>query len=398
MSKPTSPYTIEMQPGKAALWSKRKPLLSKLDIELIERCNNDCIHCCINLPVGDRDAKRREMNTEQVKRILDQAAELGALQVRFTGGEPLLRQDFEELYLYARRLGLKVLIFTNGRLISPELADLLQHVPPLVPMEITIYGMQRQSYEAVSQAPGSFEQFQRGIRLLLERGVSFVVKCALLPPNQEEIEEFEDWARKTVGMREHPSYAIFLDLRGRRDSEEKNQQIRELRFTPEAGLAILKRDPARYRKGMIEFCSKFMGPPGEKLFNCGAGLGGCVDAYGRLQMCMMLRDPETTVDLIHSERPEPLFQALSETFVHYRQMKAIHPEYLRRCARCILKGLCEQCPAKSYAEHGVLDQPVEYLCQVAHAQARDLGLLAEDEFGWQVENPQERIARLAVQV
>ena len=42
-----------------------------------------------------------------------------------TGGEPLLRPDFAEIYLYARRLGLKVVLFTNARPITPELADLL---------------------------------------------------------------------------------------------------------------------------------------------------------------------------------------------------------------------------------------------------------------------------------
>ena len=58
-----------------------------------------------------------------------------------------------------------------------------------------------------------------------------------------------------------------------------------------------------------------------------------------------------------------------------RELRATNPEYLRRCARCFLKGLCEQCPAKSWAEHGTLDTPVEYLCEVAHAQARWLGWL-----------------------
>ena len=106
--------------------------LGYLDIELTERCNNNCIHCCINLPANDRAAKAREMTTEQVKSILTEVVALGCLEVRFTGGEPLLRPDFEEIYLFARRLGLKVLIFTNSCLITPRLANLLAHIPPLM--------------------------------------------------------------------------------------------------------------------------------------------------------------------------------------------------------------------------------------------------------------------------
>ena len=84
--------------------------------------------------------------------------------------------DFEELYLCARRLGMKVLLFTNARLITPHLADLFARVPPLVPIEITVYGMRQESYEAVTRTPGSFAQFRRGVNLLLERKVPFIVK------------------------------------------------------------------------------------------------------------------------------------------------------------------------------------------------------------------------------
>ena len=88
--------------------------LEQLDIELTERCNNDCIHCCINLPANDAEAQRRELTTQQIRDIFGQAAELGCLQVRITGGEPLLRDDFAELYLVARRLGLRVQLYTNA--------------------------------------------------------------------------------------------------------------------------------------------------------------------------------------------------------------------------------------------------------------------------------------------
>jgi len=59
-----------------------------------------------------------------------------------------------------------------------------------------------------------------------------------------------------------------------------------------------------------------------------------------------------------------------------------------------LKGLCEQCPAKSWTEHGTLDTPVEYHCQVAQAQARALGLLQEKECPWEVKNWRERIKQI----
>ena len=369
--------------------------LAYIDIELTERCNNNCIHCCINLPENDRAARAREMTTRQVKGLLTEAAALGCLQVRLTGGEPLLRPDFEEIYLFARRLGMKVLIFTNARRITPHLADLLAKVPPLVPMEITVYGMRRRSYEAVSRAPGSFGEFRRGVDRLLERGVPFVVKGALLPPNRDEIGEFEAWARTIPRMDRPPDYAMTFDLRHRRDDPSKNRRIASLRVSPEEVLAMATQNPEAYRKEMQAFAAKFMGPRGDRLFTCGAGSGLCVDTYGRAQPCMLFRVPEWTVDLAaegDGSRWAPLQYAL-RFFERLSTLRAANPEYMRRCAVCFLKGFCEQCPAKSWAENGTLDTPVEYFCELAHVQACWLGWLAADEKAWNVVDWRARIGR-----
>lgn len=383
--------------------------LGQLDLELTERCNSNCVHCCINRPANDAWALSCEMTTAQVNGILRQAVDLGCLQVRFTGGEPLLRPDFADLYLYSRRLGLKVLLFTNARLLTPELADMFSAIPPRVPIEITVYGMRRESYEAVTRSPGSFDQFRRGLDLLLERQVPFVVKSVVLPQNKHEMAEFEAWAKTLPGMTRPPAYGLFLDLRHRRDDADRNAAIEAMRLPPGEALSILARDPAKYQRDQTEFAARFLKAPHDRLFSCGAGHGICIDAYGRAQPCLGLRAPELTCNLIPGPvsggvgAPAKVADAaeinltnlnLSEALVRfqqYREMGAENPEYLRRCARCFLKGLCEQCPAKSWTEHGHLDTPVNYLCEVAHAQARFLGWLGEDEYAWEVMNWQERI-------
>jgi radical SAM protein with 4Fe4S-binding SPASM domain len=383
-------YVVKQDIGKTSLWKHSKPpLISRLDIELTERCNNNCCHCYINLQKNDASAKDRELSTIQWKEIFKEAAGLGCMSVRFTGGEPLLREDFEELYIFARKLGLKVLIFTNATLITPHFAELFSRIPPLEKIEITVYGMKKKSYEAVSRVPGSFESAWRGINLLLEKNIPFVVKGALLPFNKDEIDEFEAWALTIPWMdKRSPSYSMFFDLRCRRDGD-KNKLIENLRLSPEDGIKILTRHKDKYIKGMKEFCSKFMHPSGDRIFSCGAGCGGCVDAYGYFQPCMMVRYP----DLVYNLKNGSLKDALEKFFPEIRRMKSKNPDYLNRCARCFLKGLCEQCPAKSWMEHGTLDTPVEYLCEVAHAQARFLGMVKEGEKAWEVTGWKERIKR-----
>ncbi len=383
-----SKYVRTVSSNKAELWRKLNSRLTHLDMELTERCNNNCLHCLINLPEHDAKAQAAELTTAEIKDILKQAAALGCFKVRFTGGEPLLRPDFPDIYLYAKRLGLKVLIFTNATLIKNPLIQLWLKYPPGEKIEVTVYGMTQESYEAVSRAPGSFHAAFQGMDLLLQNNIPFVVKSAFLPQNRRDVDAFEAWAKSIPWMDKPPRYAMFLDLRNRHDSDSRNERIKNLRVSPQDGLDLLTRDANAYKQGMRDFCEKFTKPPGDKLFACGAGhKSGTVDAYGRFQMCMLLRHPDFTYDL----RSGSLEDALDNVFPKLLQTRAQNAEYLQKCAKCFLKGVCEQCPAKSWSEHGTLDTPVSYLCEVTHAQTRYLGLLDENEFAWQVENWQQRL-------
>jgi len=372
---------------KAGLWSRGGPRLSHLDIELTERCNNNCLHCYINRPAGDEKARRREMSAARVGEILREAASLGCLGVRFTGGEPLLRDDFEEIYLYARKLGMKVVILTNGTLIVPRIAGLLARIPPLAPLEITLYGMTRKSYEAVTRTRNSFGKAMAGVNRLLEKNIPFVVKGAFLPANADEIRAFDAWAETIPGMDKPPSLSIFHVLHARRE-RSKNRVIRYVRPVPEAGVKVLTRDPGAYLKGLRMFLKAFAGKRDERLFTCGAGMDSCsVDAYGRLQPCLLVRHPETVYDLDGGS----LKDALDNFFPAIRKRKAGNPSYLERCARCPLRGFCEQCPGNSWMEDGTLDGPVDYFCEVAHVQAKVLGLLKSEEKAWEIADWEKRL-------
>ncbi len=178
------------------------------------------------------------------------------------------------------------------------------------------------------------------------------------------------------------------DLRGHRDSEVKNKHIKNLRLAPPEVISLLDQNRTLYFKEMQTFCSQFIGPPAQRLFSCGAGSSsGCVSADGYFQPCLLLRHPQTIYNLKNGS----LRGALTRFFPEVRKIKALHSDYLDRCARCFLKGLCEQCPAKSWMEHGTLDTPVNYLCEIAHAQAQYLGLLNGNENAWEVSDWKDRI-------
>src|SRR5512143_2978103 len=153
---------------QAGLDRRRVPLEGTL--ETTYRCNLACVHCYVNLPAGSREARQRELSLDRLFALVDEIVEEGSLFVLFTGGEVLVRPDFPQLYLHARSKGLLVTIFTNGTLVTDAVADLLAEHPP-EKVEISLYGMTKETYERVTRVPGSVEKCLAGMRRLVGRGL-----------------------------------------------------------------------------------------------------------------------------------------------------------------------------------------------------------------------------------
>src|SRR2546423_4332414 len=155
-------------------------------IELSHRCPLNCSHCYNNLPMGDAAARGREMSTADHYRLLDELAELGCLWMLYTGGEIFARRDFLDIYTYAKKKGFIVTLFTNGTMITEAIADYLVEWKPFE-IEITLYGATRETYEALTRIPGSYDRCMRGVRLLLERKLPLKLKTVGVTINKHEV-------------------------------------------------------------------------------------------------------------------------------------------------------------------------------------------------------------------
>jgi MoaA/NifB/PqqE/SkfB family radical SAM enzyme len=155
-------------------------------IEVTRRCNQTCAHCYNNLPLGDQEARGSELTYGEHCRILDEITEAGCLWLLYTGGEIFARRDFLDIYTYAKEKGLLISLFTNGTLITPEIADHLVQWCPFS-IEITLYGRTKETHEQITGIPGSYERCMRGIRLLMERGLPLKLKTVAITLNKHEI-------------------------------------------------------------------------------------------------------------------------------------------------------------------------------------------------------------------
>ena len=80
---------------------KRIPLSGH--IALTNRCNLGCIHCYLGHQQKNIKHTELELNSSQWKKVIDEITEAGCLFLLLTGGEPLLRKDFQAIYTHAKK-------------------------------------------------------------------------------------------------------------------------------------------------------------------------------------------------------------------------------------------------------------------------------------------------------
>jgi radical SAM protein with 4Fe4S-binding SPASM domain len=352
------------------LWNELadKDMPVSLELELTARCNNDCRHCYINLPAGDGAARARELTFDEIVAVADQAVELGVLWCLLTGGEPLLRPDFSEIYVALKRRGLLVSVFTNACLLTPEHVDLFLRYHPR-DVEITMYGASRAAYERVTRTPGSFDAFLRGVRLLEQGGVGARYKAMALRSNVQELSAMAEFGR--VRTKDYFRFDPLLHLRYDRDAA-RNVEICAERLTPAEIAAIEQSDEERAHalRGECRKAAVSEAPAEPDLiFKCGVGQEITVGYDGSLRLCSSLWHPDYVADV----RREPLAAAWRRLASKARAARTRDAAYLELCAQCKLTDLCLYCPAHAYLENGSLTQPVDDFCATALARARVFG-------------------------
>jgi radical SAM protein with 4Fe4S-binding SPASM domain len=336
--------------------AKRIPLSGTL--ELTFRCNNRCLHCYVNQPAYHEKARKKELTYNETRRLLDDMAREGTLWLLITGGEPLLRPDFRDIYLYAKKKGFLITLFTNGTLITPSLVEFLQDFPPRF-VEITLYGITEGTYEKVTQLRGSYKRCRRGIDLLLEGEIPLKLKTVVMRQN---IDEFIATKRFVEGLGLEFRFDALLN-----GSLDRNKKVSRLRISPQQVVELDLAVPERYQE-LRSLYEKTKGeePDREHLFRCGAGLWSFhIGPYGQLALCNMARTPG--YDLRHGTFTE----GWHEFFPRIREQRPVRDN---PCIECRLIHICDQCPGWSQLEGNDPGMPVDYLCQITRLRAKAFGM------------------------
>lgn len=321
----------------------RLPL--KGSIDLTYRCNNRCRHCWLWTDKGEG-----ELTKEEIFDIVDQARAMGCREWAISGGEPMLRPDFAEIFDYITSRSRTYSLNTNGTLITPEIAQLMKRKGSKM---VALYGATAEVHDHITRNPGSFDATMRGFELLKEAGAGFVVQIVPMKDNYHQFEEMKALAESLS-----PHWRIgasWLFLSASRDPAQ-NAGIVAQRLPPDV---VVELDPPS--SGDVDDGRQGCPVGDDRLFAAciEARREFHVDPYGMLSFCPFVKDPVLRYDL----RAGTFREGWEEFVPSVAERVLGGGEYREGCDSCPDRGDCQWCPVYGYLEHGRHSAPVEYLCK-----------------------------------
>ena len=215
-------------------------------VSLTDRCNFDCVYCH-NEGLGDTrgpmDPQDEEMTADEVVRTLEVVAEFGVETVKFTGGEPMLRADLEEIIARTPD-GMEVSMTTNGTFLPGRAADLV--AAGLDRVNISQDALDREAFAELTKS-GAYDRVLEGVEAAVDAGLTPVkLNMVVFEPTAGYVPEMVDHVAESEGLRlqlieympeiaGHPGWAIDIDrvhdwLADRADRIERRDMHHRTRY------------------------------------------------------------------------------------------------------------------------------------------------------------------------
>lgn len=325
-------------------YAKEKGMLVTASFELTQNCNFGCKHCyCAN-------KNSKSLSTQTVKDILDKLRNANVLGITFTGGEVLMRKDFLDIYMYAKKLGFFITVFTNASLITDEIIDVFSKYKPYA-VEITLYGTNEKEYGSFTGKEENFLKVMHNIDRLYQNNVTIQLKTVAVKSAYKSLisGEYQKIADK-YGVALNYDPIIF-------PRHDGNQDPLQHRLTPRESVYLDSLDPNRVSQWKERI--QMDGDPFK--FRCTGGVSRLsIDYEGNASICGLYRGE--SISLIDNDIETVRSHLLD---VHNRIVKLAEES---SCNSCKHRKICKWCPVYSSLENGTLDKKIDYFCKLSQAR------------------------------
>jgi len=322
--------------------------------EVTRSCNLNCVHC---RAAAERGPYPGELEGPKSLEIIDQIASLGKSVVILTGGEPLLREDIFDLARYGTEQGLRMVMATNGTLLTPAIAEKIRS-SGIQRVSISLDGANAEEHDQFRQVQGAYQASLKGIEILKEAGVEFQVNTTITKHNYRRCREILDSVMHLGAVAHH----LFLLVPTGRAREMADQEIDALEYeklllwfnqmqkqvpihlkaTCAPHFYRILRQEAHKRGEKVDFQTYGLDAVTR---GCLGGISFCFISYeGIVQPCGYL---EMKCGNLKEESFETIW-AHSQVFNRLRDFSA----YKGKCGKCEYVKFCGGCRARAFEATG----------------------------------------------
>ncbi len=200
-----------------------------LRISLTDVCNSRCHYCIPHEEVTFMPSSRL-MSADEIETIAETFVKLGVKKIRLTGGEPLLRKDFETILLKLAKFPVSLAITTNGDKINKFIT--LFKETGLNSLNISLDTLNREKFKSITKRD-KFDQVINNINLLLENDFHVKINMVVMKGiNESELLKFVEWTKHK------PLHVRFIEFM----PFDKNQWNKESVFTYEEMLDVISKE------------------------------------------------------------------------------------------------------------------------------------------------------------
>lgn len=353
---------------EAMLWHARENHIPYKGIfELTPLCSMKCRMCYMRLDPEQMQAQGRQLTTEEWVRLGRMAFDAGTVDLLLTGGEPMLRPDFADIYRALSDMGFLMRVFTNATLVTPQIIRLFEERPPQS-MEITLYGASDETYARIGGWADGFTRATQAVDQLRTFLPSLALKTTIVRDNAA------DFGRLLAFANER---ALPLDA-----TTQPFPAVRGACSTARQDRLTIDELVQYHKDNGIVFDTGAESPPDPQkrtaLF-CDAGLNTyTIQWNGDMVACNIDDDPARPIG-----RPlEEGFDAAWNRLRAFRQCKPLPAP----CKTCPAYAECGCCAVRHRIESGRYDVPARYVCDFSR-KMMGLDPLDDAAFG---DNPQNR--------
>jgi radical SAM protein with 4Fe4S-binding SPASM domain len=336
--------------------------LTNIHIEISSKCNERCIHCYI-----PHEEKNNQIDSSLFYNILEQCKNLNIIHITISGGEPMLHKHFVDFLKKCREYNFSVNVLSNLTLLSDEIIYEMK-ANPLLGVQVSLYSMNSDIHDNITQTKGSFEKTKSSILRLIENDIPLQISCPVIKQNKDCYEEVIKWAKKH-GVHAGDDYIIIAkynhttqNLSCRLSISEIEKVIKDKSENDSIYLENIKTEAEK---------SKEFSPDDYVCSVCESTI--CISDNGVVYPCAGWQD--FVLGNIRNKTLDEIWNSSKEV----KYLRSLRKKDFPKCIKCTDREYCTMCMVRN-ANEDPTGNPLtvnEYFCDIARLNK----IIVDEELG-----------------